>query len=114
MDFSAPGDSGAADGTRDMLALIRARHEGDQEGIDAILGTAGEAELRAIAATFTASFGDLLIRLTVAASLIEDDHMRMFALTTGTDVMNSDPDIHAEVARNIAAYQATFVTGTTA
>jgi len=104
-------DDEAADGKRDMIALVRAYHNDDQAGIEAILGGAGKRELEAILSAYMGTFSDLLIRLTIAQSLIEDERLRTFTQTVDYDTMTGDPAIHAAVERNIVGIQADVLRG---
>lgn len=100
----------ASDGARDMIALIRARHNDDAQGIAAILDGAGERGLRAITETYIGAYGELLLRLQAAAAAIEDEETSGFILTADTgQLLDRYPGLHAALEQNIASVQAETV-----
>lgn len=98
MDFT---DDELADARRDIAALLRARNDGEPEREDAILTTAGERGLAAIAKTLLDSHHDELLRLHVAAAVMTADQC---ARVFGPDPRDlaSDLALRARVAKSIA------------
>jgi hypothetical protein len=110
----ADGGSERADAIRDMLALVRARHEGDLEAALAILCCVGEHELRVIAGVFAETHCNLLIRYVAALRLIKDEQEQEFVRLADEETLDDIPGSRAYLARLIAAWQASDARGTTA
>jgi hypothetical protein len=111
---AASGDGGRADAIRDLLALVRARHEGDLDATLAILGCVGEHELRVLAGVFAETHCNLLIRYVAALRLIKDEQECEFVRLADVEALNDIPGSRAYLTRLIAAWQASDARGTTA
>jgi len=90
------------DAGRDVAAMLRAQLDSRHDDIDAILDGAGDRGTRAIAATFLGMAADLLVRLTVAVSVIEDPQMLQAVTGTDTADLMAQPDIRQAVEENVA------------
>jgi hypothetical protein len=106
MDYT---DDEIADAARDMIALVRADLDDDKAGIEAIIGGASDRELGAVLRTFAGSFSDLMIRLTVATGLIQDEQVVAVIARADRDTLAANPGIREAVHGNIEAIQAGII-----
>jgi hypothetical protein len=100
-----------ADAGRDVIALLRAQVAGSHGDIDAVLDSAGDRGVRAVAETFLGLSADLIARLTFAVLLIEDDQTRELPGTVDYAAIMADPDLRQAVEENVARLQAGIITG---
>jgi hypothetical protein len=110
--MTAWAEDEAADGSLGAVALLRAAVEGRQDNIDAILGSAGERETRAIAEVLLGIASDALIRWTCTAAAVTDrQDMLEAALSADTAVLMAEPEIRAHVEVSIASVQGDIING---
>ena len=96
---------------RTMLALVRAALNDDEEGMQALVADASERELRAVALVFAGALLDMIVRLSIAHSVLGEDEGVFLRDGTGVDAVLADPAARAAVEQNIAATQARLIGG---
>jgi hypothetical protein len=109
MDYYTYTADERAEAARTMLALVRAHHNNDEEGIEILLADADTRQLRAVLSHYIGAFGEILVHLTVAHALIEDPELRAAVRTIGSTEAAADPELHTAVAQNISSMQLTIV-----
>ena len=93
-----------ADARRGMMALLRACHDGDHQGTDALLRRTSR-ELRALVETFQVALYGALVQRAYAYTLLPEDKRALVDNTPLQEIV-TDPQAREGIGRGIESLQA--------